>query len=49
VTAALGQARLECLGAHGVLDDGSHVAEPDETRHLKVMYAARLAKGGDLE
>jgi SAM-dependent methyltransferase len=49
VTAALGQARLECLGVHGVIDDGSHVAEPDETRHLKVMYAARLAKGGDHE
>jgi SAM-dependent methyltransferase len=49
VTAALAHARLECLGVHGVLDDGSHVAEPDETRHLKVMYAARLAKGGDHE
>jgi SAM-dependent methyltransferase len=49
VTRLLGLAGLECLGVHGVLDDGSHVAEPDETRHLKLMYAARPAKGGDLE
>ena len=49
VTALLARAGLECLGVHGVLGDGSHVPEPDETRHLKVMYAARLAKGGDPE
>ena len=48
-SALLARAGLECLGVHGVLDDGSHVAEPDETRHLKVMYAARPAKGGDPE
>jgi ubiquinone/menaquinone biosynthesis C-methylase UbiE len=47
VTALIGRAGLHCLGVHGVLDDGSHVAEPDETRQLKVMYVARLAKGGD--
>jgi ubiquinone/menaquinone biosynthesis C-methylase UbiE len=47
VTALIGRAGLDCLGVHGVLDDGSHVSEVDESRHLKVMYAARLAKGGD--
>jgi len=47
VTTLIGLAGLDCLGVHGVLDDGSPVAEPDETRQLKVMYVARLAKGGD--
>jgi SAM-dependent methyltransferase len=47
VTALIAGAGLECLGVHGVLEDGSHVSELDETRQLKVMYAARLAKGGD--
>jgi SAM-dependent methyltransferase len=42
-------AGLECAGAHGVLDDGSPTPEPDETRHLKALYVARLAKGGDSE
>jgi ubiquinone/menaquinone biosynthesis C-methylase UbiE len=47
VTALIGRAGLDCLGVHGVLDDGSHVSEADESRQLKVMYVARLAKGGD--
>jgi hypothetical protein len=47
VTALIGRAGLNCLGVHGVLDDGSHVPEVDESRHLKVIYVARLAKGGD--
>jgi SAM-dependent methyltransferase len=49
VTALLAAAHLECVGVYGVLDDGSHVVEVDETRHLKVMYAAQPAKGGDPE
>jgi SAM-dependent methyltransferase len=49
VTALLAATRLECVGVYGVLDDGSHVVEVDETRHLKVMYAAQPAKGGDPE
>jgi SAM-dependent methyltransferase len=49
VMAALAGAGLDCLGAHGVLADGSPVPEVDETRHLKALYVARLAKGGDPE
>jgi SAM-dependent methyltransferase len=49
VIAALARAGLDCLGAHGVLADGSPVPEVDETRHLKALYVARLAKGGDPE
>ena len=49
VTAVLARVGLDCLGVHGVLDDGAHTAEVDETRHLKVMYAAQPAKGGDPE
>jgi SAM-dependent methyltransferase len=49
VMAALAGAGLDCLGAHGVLADGSSVLEVDETRHLKALYVARLAKGGDPE
>jgi SAM-dependent methyltransferase len=49
VTALLARAGLDCLGVHGVLADGSHVPEADESTQLKVMYAARLAKGGDPE
>jgi hypothetical protein len=37
-------AGLECLAVHGVLDDGSHVPDADETRQLKLMYVARLAR-----
>lgn len=47
VTALMRSAGLQCLGVHGVLDDGSQVRELDESRQLKVMYVARLAKGGD--
>ncbi|MEA2363796.1 MAG: hypothetical protein QOD71_2941 [Thermoleophilaceae bacterium] len=47
VTALLAASGLECLGVYGVLDDGSHVVELDETRHFKAMYAAQPAKGGD--
>jgi SAM-dependent methyltransferase len=42
VTALMARAGLECLGVHGVLDDGSHVPDADETRQLKLMYVARL-------
>jgi SAM-dependent methyltransferase len=49
IVAQLADAGLACLGVHGVLEDGSHVAEADESRQLKVMYVARLVKGGDLE
>ena len=49
VTALLGEAGLECVGVHGVLDDGALEAEADELRHLKFLYVARLAKGGDYQ
>jgi SAM-dependent methyltransferase len=49
VTALLPAAGLECVAIHGVLDDGSMAPEPDETRQLKLLYVARLAKGGDSE
>jgi SAM-dependent methyltransferase len=49
VTSLLSRAGLTCLGVHGVLADGDHVPEADETRQLKLMYVARLAKGGDAE
>jgi SAM-dependent methyltransferase len=47
VTALLAEAGLQCVGVYGVLDDGSLVADADELRQLKVLYAARLAKGGE--
>jgi SAM-dependent methyltransferase len=47
--ALLARAGLECLGVHGVLDDGSPVDDLDETSQLKALYVARLAKGGDPE
>jgi len=49
VGALLAGTGLRCLGVHGVLDDGSPVAEADETRQLKVLYAAKGVKGGDSE
>jgi SAM-dependent methyltransferase len=49
VVAMLARAGLDCLGLHGVLDDGSLTPAADETRHLKLLYVARLAKGGDPE
>lgn len=47
VVALLADAGLDCRGVHGVLDDGTPVADADETRQLKLIYAATLAKGGD--
>jgi SAM-dependent methyltransferase len=47
VVTLLAEAQLECLGVHGVMDDGSPVAEADETRQLKTLYAAKRVKGGD--
>jgi SAM-dependent methyltransferase len=47
VTALMAGAGLDCLGVHGVQDDGRLEPELDETRHLKVLYAARRAKGGE--
>jgi SAM-dependent methyltransferase len=49
VTALLADAGLQCLGVHGVRDDGSLEAQLDEMRHLKVLYSARRSKGGDPE
>jgi len=49
VIALLAAAGLDCLGVHGVLDDGALVPDADETRHVKVLYAARRAKGGDAQ
>jgi SAM-dependent methyltransferase len=49
VTALMAAAGLECLDVCGVLADGSPVPEVDETTQLKVLYVARLAKGGDPE
>src|SRR3954454_1201209 len=46
VGALLAGAGLECVGVHGVLADGALVDVVDETRQLKVLYVARLAKGG---
>jgi SAM-dependent methyltransferase len=47
VCRAMERAGLDPVGVHGVRDDGSHTPVLDETRQLKAMYAARLAKGGD--
>lgn len=49
VVALLAGAGLECLGVHGVLDDGSVVPAADETRQLKLLYAAKPVRGGDSE
>jgi SAM-dependent methyltransferase len=49
VTALMAGAGLECLGVHGVQDDGALEPALDETRHIKVLYAARHAKGGDAQ
>jgi SAM-dependent methyltransferase len=49
VTALLEAAGLRCLAVHGVRDDGSLAPELDETRHLKVLYAATSAKGGEYQ
>jgi SAM-dependent methyltransferase len=47
VTALLADAGLESLAVRGVLEDGGLEPELDETRHLKVLYAARHPKGGE--
>jgi SAM-dependent methyltransferase len=47
VVALFGGAGLEPRGVYGVEDDGRPVDELDEMRHLKALYAARRAKGGD--
>jgi SAM-dependent methyltransferase len=47
VRALLPGAGLDCVGVHGVQDDGRLDPELDETRHLKVLYVARRAKGGE--
>jgi SAM-dependent methyltransferase len=47
VTALMEAAGLRCVAIHGVRDDGSLERELDEARHLKVLYAARRAKGGE--
>ncbi len=49
VLALLAEARLECLAVHGVLPDASLAEPADESRHLKVLYIARRAEGGDSE
>jgi SAM-dependent methyltransferase len=49
VTTLLAQAGLDCLAVRGVCDDGALDLELDEARHLKVLYAARLTKGGDTQ
>lgn len=46
VVAALAEAGLECLGAHGVLADGALLPEADESLQLKVLYVARHSEGG---
>jgi SAM-dependent methyltransferase len=49
VTALLEGAGLECLGVHGVREDGGLEPRLDETRQPKALYAARRAKGGDAQ
>jgi len=47
VLALLARAGLACLGVHGVREDASVDERPDESRHLKVLYTATRAEGGD--
>jgi SAM-dependent methyltransferase len=47
VLALLDGAGLDCVAVHGVLGDASLVEPADETRHLKVLYTARRAEGGE--
>jgi len=47
VLALLAGAGLECVAVHGVLADASLDERPDESRHLKVLYTATRAEGGD--
>jgi SAM-dependent methyltransferase len=48
VGSLLDEAGLACAGVHGVAGDGSLTPDADELEHLKVLYAARTAKGGDV-
>jgi SAM-dependent methyltransferase len=43
----LAGAGLDCVAVHGVLGDVSLDDIADEERHLKVLYMARRAEGGD--
>jgi len=43
----LARAGLECVAVHGVLGDASLDGVADEDHHLKVLYTARRAEGGD--
>jgi SAM-dependent methyltransferase len=47
VVELLARAGLECLGVYGVRGDCSLVEPAVETDHLKLLYTARRAKGGD--
>jgi SAM-dependent methyltransferase len=49
VVALLAEAGLECLAVHGVLADASLDERADEASHLKVLYTARRAEGGERE
>jgi SAM-dependent methyltransferase len=42
-------ADLECVAIHGVLADGTLVPAADELRHLKSLFIARHARGGDAQ
>ena len=47
VLALLAGAGLDCVAVNGVLGDASLDDGADEERHLKVLYTARKAEGGD--
>jgi SAM-dependent methyltransferase len=49
VLALLAAAGLECVAVRGVLADASLDQDADESRHLKVLYMARRAEGGERE
>jgi SAM-dependent methyltransferase len=49
VVELLADAGLECISVHGVLEDCSLVEPAMETDHLKLLYTARRAKGGDAQ
>jgi SAM-dependent methyltransferase len=49
VLALLAGAGLECVAVHGVLADASLDEYADESHHLKVLYTARRAEGGERE
>jgi SAM-dependent methyltransferase len=47
VAELLAEASLECVAVHGVRPDASLDVTADENRHLKVLYTARRAEGGE--